>query len=495
MEPARAISQAEPAAASLLETPLPVCVDLDGTLCLTDTLQESAAKLLRVRPVALLLLPLWLLRGKAYLKARLASECRPDPALLPYRGLLLELLRARFERGLDNVLVTGAAGRIAADVAAFLGVFRAWFSSTDTVNLVGERKAARVVEAFGENQFVYVGDSGKDLAVWRRAAGCLAVHPPPGLQRRLSQAGLSWTALGRYERPWRAIAKALRLHQWSKNLLVFVPLLMSHRYLEVDLVLLTLAAFLAFGLCGSSAYLLNDLVDLESDRRHPVKRRRPFASGQAPLWTGLVLFPLLAAGGLAMGGAAGTPLLITVLAYIAGTVLYSLFLRHQLVLDVVALALLYTLRVVAGVAATGVEPSNWLFAFSGFLFLGFALMKRYSEILAQGAGSVLGVGGRAYLPADGPVVQMAGIASGMMAILVMALYIENSPFVAEYHAPLFLWAWIPLLSYYLIRMWIVTGRGQLDSDPILYTIRDRHTYYVAAIGLIILALARWVRLQ
>jgi 4-hydroxybenzoate polyprenyltransferase/phosphoserine phosphatase len=460
----------------------PLCVDLDGTLCLTNTLEECVVKMLRVRPLLLLLLPFWAIRGKAYLKARVAAVASPAFDLLPYHPEILNRLRERRDSGLETVLATGAAEKIAHGVSGELRLFDRVLSSTGDENLVGRRKADRLAAEFGAGRYLYVGDSTDDLAVWKHAAGIVAIEPSQRLRRQLAALGREPEVIARPSSVWKAVAKSLRVHQWTKNLLVFVPLLMSHRISELELLVQTVIAFFAFSLCGSSAYLLNDLCDLEADRKHPVKRARPFASGAAPLWTGLLLSPLFLGAGLTVAALGGMPLLAVVASYSAATFLYSLSLRGVLVLDVIVLALLYTARIVGGVAATGVEPSNWLFAFSGFLFLGLALMKRYADIGATSAG-------RAYRQGDAAVVQMTGVCSSLMALLVLSLYIEGSRFVHEYGNPAFLWAWVPLLAYYLIRMWITASRGEMNTDPILFAIRDRSTYVIGVLGLLVLWLA------
>ena len=272
---------------------VPLVVDLDGTLLRTDTLHESAIRLLRDSPFDVLRLPLWLARGKAALKRRLATKVGLDPAALPYRGDLLAWLREQREAGRPLVLCTAADRAVAASIAEHLGIFDQIIASDGETNLAGRRKAEALVRHFGPAGFDYAGNSSDDLPVWASARLAIVVDAPADVARRARAQGevereFSGTAAGL--RTW---ARMLRVHQWLKNLLLFVPLVAAHRFGDAGSWLTLVLAFASFSLCASTVYIVNDLLDLESDRLHPRKRNRPFASGAVPVRQGVLAAPIL----------------------------------------------------------------------------------------------------------------------------------------------------------------------------------------------------------
>ena len=368
------------------ERPVPLVIDLDGTLVRTDLLVESLFLLAKRSPLRLLLVPLWLARGKACLKRHLAQEARPDVTTLPYRQGLLRRLEAEKSRGRLLVMATAADSILADEVARHLALFDAVLASDGTVNLARERKRDRLVGEFGPRGFDYVGSDRSDRALWNAARKAIVVQTAPGLAAKVAKL-TEVEGIRDGDRPGLSVyLAALRPHQWLKNALVFMPLLATHRIYDVALLWQGLVAFVAFSLCASSAYVLNDLLDLPSDRHHPRKRDRPFASGQLPLVHGLALAPLLLLVGLALG-AFLSPILGGILAlYYALTLAYSLWLKDVVILDVLTLAGLYTLRVMAGSAAFDVPPSAWLLAFCVFLFFSLAMIKRRAGSNARGRG-------------------------------------------------------------------------------------------------------------
>jgi 4-hydroxybenzoate polyprenyltransferase len=286
----------------------------------------------------------------------------------------------------------------------------------------------------------------------------------------------------------RLVLEAMRPHQWAKNLLVFVALIGAHRVAEPALLARAALAFVAFGLVASSVYVLNDLCDLAADRRHATKRDRPFASGALPLRFGYALFPLLLAAGAAVAAALPRGFGVLLGGYYAATVAYSFALKRRLVLDVVVLASLYTARLFGGGLATDVPISEWLAAFSLFVFFSLALAKRASELgeLGEREGAAAG---RGYVAADrGPVITM-GIASGYLAVLVLALYVSSHDVSRLYAHPLRLWLLCPVLLYWTSRVWILVGRRALHEDPVLFALRDPASWLVALAGAAVLFLA------
>ena len=450
----------------------PLCVDLDGTLIHSDLLLESALALLGRNPLYLFAMAFWLLRGKAHLKREIARRCKIEVATLPYNAALVEWLRA--ERGQRRlVLCTASDAGYAHAVAAHLDLFSEVLASDGRSNLSGRHKAARLVERYGDRKFDYAGNTKVDLAVWRHARQGVVVGPSASLGKAAARVTTVERVFERERRPVRIWTRALRLHQWLKNLLVFLPLLAAHRLFSLDAAAHAAAAFVAFGLCASGVYLLNDLLDLASDRRHPRKRERPFAAGTLPLTAGLVAAPALTLAAFALALVIAPLFALTLLGYYVLTLAYSFRLKRIVMLDVVVLAALYTIRIVAGAAAIAQPLSFWLLAFSMFIFLSLAMLKRYTELRVLQANGWNNAEGRGYRVDDLGLIQSLGAASGYLSVLVLALYINSTASEVLYHRPEVLWLLCPLLLYWISRMWVVAHRGQMHDDPVIYAMVDR----------------------
>jgi 4-hydroxybenzoate polyprenyltransferase len=465
---------------------VPLCVDLDGTLTPVDTLHEALLGLARQAPVALLQLPLWLSSGKARMKREVAARTRFDAAQLPLNSQLLDWLRAEHANGRWLVLVTATDSSVAEQVAGRIGLFNEVIASNGQLNVSGDAKRAVLVERFGERGYDYVGNERADEPAWRAARKAIVV----GTNRQAVRAG----RIANVERVFltergglRVWMKAMRLHQWVKNMLIFLPAVLAHRILDPSVLTQSVAAFLAFGLCASSVYLVNDLVDLSVDRHHPRKRNRPFASAALPAQDGLlVAFVLLCAAAffaLFVG-----PLFTAVLCgYYVLTWAYSLRLKRAALVDVMTLAGLYTIRIIAGAAATRIPLSFWLLAFSVFIFLSLGLVKRYTEINdAHQAGQLMGHG-RGYRAADLPLLMTLGVASGFCTVVVMSLYINSMDSQALYRHNKPLWLVCPLLLYWISRVWLLATRAEMPDDPVVFALRDRISLVILGLlGLIVL---------
>ena len=467
----------------------PLCVDLDGTLIRTDSLHESLVAALRRAPWIALALPFWLLRGRAALKRELAQRAGLDASLLPYDAAVLALVRAERARGRRIVLATAADGAIAEAVAAHLGLFDEVIASDGVRNVKGAAKADRLRERFGERGYDYVGDAGADHAVWRGARVAYACTDAGSLLDRRLQRGSA--RVERLERPAAGrfpLLRGLRPHQWVKNLLVFVPLLTAHRLHDDVATRSALLAFAAFSLAASGAYLLNDLADLDHDRRHPDKRRRALASGDLPLWVGALLAPLLLMLAFLLSVPLDGMFRAELACYVAATMAYSLWVKRLVLLDVFTLAGLYTVRILAGAAAIPVPVSHWLLVFSLFMFLSLALAKRYAELSALARRDGLSAPGRGYRTADRTLVGAMGVASGQLSVLVFALYVTSSDVRALYASPGLLWLACPMLLYWVARVWLMAYRDELHEDPLVFALRDRTSMAIAvAIGAVMLA--------
>jgi 4-hydroxybenzoate polyprenyltransferase len=460
--------------------PLPLVIDLDGTLIHTDLLQESALQLLRHRPLSAFGLPLWLMRGKAALKQEIADRTNIDVSCLPYNAPLLQWLHNQREAGRRLVLATASNIKFAQAVADHLGIFDAVWASDATTSLGGEAKRARLVAEFGERGYCYAGNATPDLKVWRDAAAAVVVNASASLLKRANALTTVEHVEPRPSAQLKAWSKGLRLHQWLKNLLVFLPLLASHRLMDIHLWVATIVGFFAFGLTASSVYILNDLLDLEDDRHHRSKRNRPFAAGKLSVLHGVAAIPLLIAGALALSVPLGWRFAGVLGGYYVLTLLYSALLKRVVMLDVIVLASLYTVRIVAGAVASHVQPSFWLLAFSMFIFLSLALLKRYAELIAlRNSGELKKARGRGYHTEDIELLASLGGSAGYGSVLVLALYINSNAVVGLYREPRFIWFACPLLLFWVSRAWIVAHRGAMHDDPIVYALRDRASRWVA----------------
>ncbi|MDB5304430.1 MAG: Decaprenyl-phosphate phosphoribosyltransferase [Phycisphaerales bacterium] len=476
-----------PGAPAVADVDVPLCVDLDGTLIATDSLWEALLLLAKARPLDLAQTPFWASRGKAHFKQQVAERVKVDVALLPYRQDVLEFLREQKQSGRRLVLATASHRSVARAVADHLGIFDEVVAS-DEDNLLGEAKLAELEKRFGAGRFDYVGDSASDVCLWKSARRAYLVAPG---RKVLRKATAVCTPHRVFQRPdlGKAIFKAIRPHQWVKNLLLLVPLILAHRLGQGQKVFAAAYAFLAFSLCASAIYILNDLLDLEADRRHPTKRRRPFAAGKLSVQTGMALsIGLLAC-------AFGLSLLLPwqfrglLAVYLVLTTAYSFWLKRKLLVDVILLSVLYTHRIISGAAAVDVPLTMWLLAFSMFFFLSLAFAKRYSELIQVEDSGEAHIKGRGYEVRDLRVIESVGPTSGYLAVLVFCNYLD-SPVVHDLYPGgrhMLLWLVAPVLLYWITRVWFIARRRQLHDDPIVFAIRDRRSHICGVIaGLIVL---------
>lgn len=459
--------------------PLPLIVDLDYTLALTDTLHETLVATAFRAPARLPGVIGSLRHGRAGFKQAAADASRLDYAALPFDKAVLALIAERREAGGAVHLVTAADQRIADGVAAALDLFDSATGSAGGRNLKGSVKAAHLAATFPAG-FDYVGDSGADLEVWRRADGAIVAGGSDRLRRRLAAEGREAVVLPRRRVRARDWIKALRLHQWSKNALLFVPLVLSHEYTQPELLFRVAAAWLLFGIVASATYLINDLSDLPADRTHPTKRFRAVAAGLIPVATAAPLAAAMLLAGLVGAFIVHPGFGAATAAYAALTLLYSFKLKRAALIDVTAIAALFAVRVAAGMIVVDHPISLWLVTFIAVLFLSLALAKRTAE-LVQAARAGRTVAGRGYLPGDEPLTLALGIAAGTVSVIVMVPYIALDAMPTGLYAnrgPLFM---IPaVLGLWIMRIWLLAHRGTLNDDPVVYAIRDRASWLHAA---------------
>ncbi|MGZ8915494.1 MAG: UbiA family prenyltransferase [Methylobacter sp.] len=465
---------------------VPLCVDLDGTLILTDILWESVIKLWS-NPIAAFCATWALRHGKAAMKGILAEAIPIDPASLPYREDLLAYLRTQHAEGRQLVLVTATHHIIAKRVADFLGIFSEVKASEGRLNLGGKNKRDVLVAAYGEGEFDYIGDHPKDLVIFSSARLALLADPTSNLKEKALKVAKIDKVFERQRNLVKIIIRALRVHQWAKNSLLGVPLITAHMVFNFEAWMDLLLAFICFSLLASATYLVNDLHDLPLDRKHQKKRFRPLASGDLPIPAGLVLAVCLIVVSFTLTLAFLPRLFLAVLIiYTFLTLAYSFILKQVLILDAMTLAILYTLRIIAGAAAIHVNLSEWLLMFSLFFFVSLALLKRYIELAGIDEGKIPG---RGYMPTDIEAILSIGPTSGLLSVLVLAMYI-NSPAVSNlYQTPQALWMLCPLLIYWITRIWFFAKRGWVHHDPIVFALMDKRSYIVAAFAAVILMLA------
>lgn len=460
---------------------LPLCVDCDGTLLRTDLLHESVFLLLKSSWSSLLRLPLWLLRGRAHLKQQVAERVTVDAASLPYNEEVVALVKQARAEGRTTVLATASPRRQAQQVADHLGLFDQVLATDGDENLKGPHKAAQLERLFGRAGFVYVGDSRADLPVWAASGGAVVVSASGTLEHEASKLAPVVQTIRPAGASISTYLRAIRVHQWLKNLLVFIPLLAAHKAGGTPEALAAVLAFFAFGLCASAVYVINDLLDLPADRAHPRKRERPFASGAIPIAHGVAMVPLLLAGAAAIASQLPLAFWLTLGGYFLVTCLYSFWLKNQVIVDVMLLTTLYTLRIIAGGAATGIVPSFWLLAFSMSIFLSLAIVKRYSEMLMLIERNEVKATGRGYLVSDMPVLMSLGTAAGYAAVLILALYVNSPDVGALYPRQWALWMVLPPLLYWISRVWMKAQRGEMHDDPVVFAATDRQSWTLAAV--------------
>jgi 4-hydroxybenzoate polyprenyltransferase len=465
----------------------PLCVDLDGTLVKSDTLIDSLLVLMRTRPLRALRLPGRLLHGKAAFKAFVTGEVNLDVHALPYNRPVLHYLQEERRRGRQIYLATGADLRLAERVAAHLGLFAGVLGSDGSTNLTGSRKLAGLRARLGSGPFDYIGNDTPDMPMLAVAAEPMVANPSPSLCRSMKRRHIEPARSFIEGRSLLAsLVKAIRVQQWAKNLIIFIPLLLSHA-LSTGKLLTAFAAFCCFSMAASSAYITNDLLDIEADRRHPRKRSRPFASGDLRPFTGVCIAAVFLVAALVGSGFIGAAFHGWLVLYLVTTVAYTWLLKRFALIDVLALSGLYILRLLAGAAATGVTISHWLAGFSMFLFLSLAIVKRFAELENLRASQSAPRNGRGYQLIDLEQLRAFGTASAYAAIVVLCIYIAGQDVTKLYRTPGLLWIMAPLMLLWLNRMWLLASRGKLEDDPVAFALKDRQSLLIG-LGVVIVVL-------
>ncbi|MDD5462551.1 MAG: UbiA family prenyltransferase [Methylococcales bacterium] len=457
---------------------VPLFVDLDGTLIKTDLLIESSFFLLKKQPWILFAMLYWLAFGKARLKEEIAIRSALDFNVLPLQKEFVEFLNNEAKKGRNLYLATASDRRLAEPVAKRLGIFNQVLASDGHRNLKGTHKLEAILSCCKDSPFDYAGNELADLAIWAKARRAIVVNPHIGVTAALKK--LDYRVEQVFDdRPPKVKTwmRALRLHQWAKNVLLGVPILTAHAF-NFTAIAEIATAFIAFGLIASATYLLNDLLDLVSDRHHPRKYKRPFAAGDIGLVSGILGMIITFGAGFGLAVQLSENFLLTLLAYLGLTISYSFYFKRIMLIDVLLLASLYTIRIVAGAYAIEVPLSSWLLGFSMFIFLSLALVKRCTELMAMQRLSRETMKGRDYLVSDYPMLSMMGVAAGYISILVLALFISSPETAGKYTYPVLLWLLCPLMAYWVSRLWLKTSRGEMHDDPLIFSLKDQASWIV-----------------
>ena len=468
-----------------------LCSDLDGTLIKGDLFFEGLLKLIKKNP--LLIIPLlisWARGGRIAAKYFLVEQIEIDPENLPVHNHYLDYLINQHKEGRKLVLVTASPEPWAQAIADKFGIFSRVIASTAGVNCKAEQKVQLLKATLGSGSFEYAGNDYPDVPVWKVAAERVVVSANKKLIDAAKSIGEIKYLFDQDIKPkFSSLLKAMRPHQWAKNLLLFVPMFMAHSFLSVEIWVQVVIAFCSFSAAATGVYLLNDLMDLDADRQHLTKKFRPIANGDVSILTALVASACSFLLGIALACLLPTAFLKTILLYLFVTTLYSFYLKQLPIVDILLLAFLYSLRVFAGGTATGIPVSTWLIAFSVFFFVSLASLKRYIELLNTEAKSDKPIAGRGYCASDMPIVLQAGMSTAAVAVLVLALYINNPEVAKLYKSPTLLWIFCPMMLYWLLRIWMLANRKLVNEDPVLFAIKDRVTYFLAFVGLAVILVA------
>ncbi|WP_339865706.1 UbiA family prenyltransferase [Paremcibacter congregatus] len=470
-----------------------IFVDLDGTLIKTDLLFESALKFIKINPLHIFYLIVWLIQGKATLKHNLAQKIKIDVTVLLYQKPLLDYLKIKNEQGCRLILATASHIHYARSVADHLNIFDDVIATDIHNNMKGHRKLTAIQDYVKGDIFSYAGDSNADIPIWREATSNIFVNAPVSVIKEAHAAGKAEKIIETRERSTsRAFIKEMRLHQWAKNVLVFIPLLTSHAYMNADALLMGMLAFICFSFCASGVYFLNDLLDIEADRKHKTKKYRPIASGDLSIPYGVIGALILPVFAFTLAGLFLPFNFVIVLAvYFLITNGYSFYLKRISTADIMTLAVLYTTRVVAGAVATGITLSSWLLVFSIFVFVSLAYLKRYIEVSVFENDNKK-VEGRGYSAADSETMFSLGISNITASVLVLAFYINSDEVRQMYKTPEILWGLCLLMLYWGNRIWVGARRGKISDDPVVFAIKDKVSRMVGLGFILVVVAAKFI---
>ncbi len=448
-----------------------IYVDLDGTLIKTDILYESALLLVKQNFIYLFIMPFWLLKGKSNLKYKVSALVDINTQTLPYNETFLKYLKDQKQLGRKLILATATTEKYAQAIADYLGIFSQIIASTENQNISGKVKLD-IIKSHSK-EFSYAGNAAIDLVIFSHAKESIIVNPTWGLKRKLPLIDNIFQIFENDNNLGWAAFKTIRIYQWVKNSLIFVPLLMSQQFYNIDAVQNVIIAFISFSFLASATYIINDLIDIPNDRMHVRKKNRPLASGMLSIPVAILIAIVLFGSSFIIALYINMAFIYGLLFYLVLTLLYSFKLKGYILMDTISLSLLYTTRIFVGALVINIMPSVWLIAFSMFMFLSLALVKRCSELQTLVVENKNRTPGRDYTVSDTYVLANMGVTSGFVSILVVALYLNDAESISQYTYPEILWIICPLLLYWIGRMWIKTFRDEMHDDPIVFTIKDK----------------------
>lgn len=492
MQPAAGLAQKLEESGPLAQTeaPLPLVVDLDGTLLLTDTLFESVADQARTKPLWTLWQLVQLPFAIAKVKARLQGGADLDVETLPVNDEVLAYCREARAAGRPVWLVSAADQPTAEAVARRFGIFDRVIGSDGKTNNKASNKAAKLAQEL-PGGYEYVGDSPADFKVWKHAKAASHVGGGAARTRAIEAAGTKVARV--FERPKAGIGawrKAMRLHQWAKNALLFVSPILAMHITDPAAMARVAVAFLLLGVMASGTYIVNDLLDLKADRRHHSKYKRVWAAGRIKLWQGFVAAPLMILGGFIGGWLLSPPFALMMALYLVTTLSYSLALKRVPLLDAMVLGFLYTLRLMMGAVLTGAAITEWLLVFSMFLFLSLSVAKRHVEVVRKAAQGETRIANRGYRAEDAPLTLALGLATAAASPIILVLYLINSAWPSGIYAmPEVLWAAPVVLALWLMRVWLLANRAELDDDPVTFAVKDPTSLALGAVLAVCFGLA------
>lgn len=474
-------------AKNLINTAL--CLDLDGTLIKSDALFESLFQLIKINPLLLFFVPIWLMKGKPNLKEEIDKRIDFDAANLPYNQELLEYAIQQKELGRKVYLATASHISIAEKVANHLGIFDGVYATKDGYNLKSDKKAIVLNEVFGKGNYVYAGDAKVDFNIWKDSAAAIVVSNSKSFINSVSSKfAIEKSFYNEVNLP-KKIIKQIRVYQWVKNILLFLPIILAHSLGNIKELTDVVIGFFSFSVSASFVYVLNDLLDLDSDRSHPRKKFRPLASGDLPIQIGITLVPILLIIGIGLSFLLSPEFQLILLSYIVLTTAYSFSLKKFPILDIILLATLFTSRIVAGAFAADVELSMWILAFSMFFFMNLAVLKRYTELLVMKKKNEIEAKGRGYTIEDMGLLLSIGPAAGFLSVLVFVLYLNSTQATTLYSNPSALWLISPIFLYWISRIWHLSVRGNMTDDPIVFAVKDKVSYIIGFLIFLIAAFA------
>jgi 4-hydroxybenzoate polyprenyltransferase len=466
----------------------PLCVDLDGTLVNTDLLMEGILQLIRKNPLYVFAILIWSLRGMAGLKAEIAVRTNVTFETIPFNQPLLAWLIKEHAGSRPLYLCTGANRLVAGKIADHLGIFAGVIASDTLTNLTGTNKSVALQKRFPDG-FDYCGNDRNDLKVWRAARRAILVNTPLHIAKHAKKL-YPIAAEFQYGRiNLRQIFKAIRIHQWVKNLLIFIPMIAAHKTNNFADIVDLATAFFCFSFCASAVYIINDLIDIDNDRMHHKKRNRPFASGTIGIVSGGILATALLSVSTYIAASLSFAFCAILIGYFIMTIAYSLSLKKVAIVDTITLAGLYTIRIIAGGVAVKIEPSFWLLIFSLFFFFSLASLKRFAELHAAMKQGKTIAHGRGYNTNDITFLQNTGITSGYLSSLVLALYINNPNIGILYQLPQIIWLLCGLNIFWIGHVWLTAHRGNMNEDPIIFAIKDKTSLCAMLLGAIAIYIA------